>query len=109
MAYAFPGLQEPAANRHEELGRSLAGSVKNVTHELMNPRIRYEDRFTQLDIRVARIFQVGRTRVQGMFDVYNVLNSSPVTGLNTRYGDSWLNAQQILAARMFKFGAQFNF
>ena len=91
------------------LGRSLAGGVRNIEVELIDPRIQFEDRFTQVDVRLARIFRIGRTRVQGMFDVYNVLNSSPVLGLNTRYGADWLNAQQILAARMFKVGAQFNF
>jgi hypothetical protein len=91
------------------LGRNLAGGVRNVELELINPRIRFEDRFTQLDVRLARIFRIGRTRVQGMFDMYNLLNASPVLALNPRYGPAWLNAQQILAARMFKVGAQFTF
>jgi len=91
------------------LGRGLAGGVRNIEAELIDPRSRFEDRFTQLDIRLARIVRIGGTRVQGMFDVYNLLNASPVLGLNTRYGGSWLNAQQVLAARMFKVGAQVNF
>jgi len=91
------------------LGRNLAGGVRNVAVEFVKPGTRYENRFTQVDIRVARIFHVRRSRVQGMFDVYNVLNSSPVLGLNTRYGEAWLNAQQVLAARMVKFGAQMSF
>jgi Carboxypeptidase regulatory-like domain len=91
------------------LGRDLAGGTRSVTVDVIKPFSLFENRFTQLDVRVARIFRVGPTRVQGTFDVYNMLNSSPVTALNTRYGPAWLNAQQILAARMFKFGAQFNF
>ena len=91
------------------LGRSLAGGVRNAEVELIDPRLEFEDRFTQLDVRLSRIFRIGRTRVQGTFDVHNVLNSSAVLGLNTRYGVDWLNAQQILAARVFKVGAQFNF
>jgi hypothetical protein len=91
------------------LGRTLAGGVRSVEFELIDPRVQFENRFTQLDLRLARIFRIGQTRVQGMFDIYNLLNSSPVLGLNTRYGAAWLNAQQILAARMFKVGAQFNF
>ena len=99
----------PNAGIAPSLGRSLAGSARNVTVELMSPGARYEHRFTQLDVRLARIFRVGRTRVQGMFDVYNALNASPVLALNTRYGQAWLNAQQILASRMVKIGAQFSF
>jgi hypothetical protein len=91
------------------LGRNLAGNTRSVTAELIEPGTRFENRFTQLDVRVARIFRVGLTRVQGMFDVYNVLNASPVTALNARYGPAWLDAQQILAARMFKFGMQLQF
>ena len=91
------------------LGRSLAGGVRNIELELMDPRVQFEDRFTQVDVRLARIFRIGRTRVQGTFDVHNLLNSSPVLGLNTRYGAAWLDAQQILAARMFKVGAQLTF
>lgn len=98
-----------AAEIAPSLGRPLAGGVRSLELELIDPRTRFENRFTQLDLRLARIFRVGQTRVQGMFDVYNVLNSSPVLGLNTRYGAAWLNAQQVLAARMFKVGAQFNF
>jgi hypothetical protein len=99
----------PNAEITPSLGRSLAGGVRNVELELINPRIRFEDRFTQLDVRLARIFRIGQTRVQGMFDVYNALNSNAVLGVNTRYGQAWLNAQQILAARMVKVGAQFTF
>ena len=91
------------------LGRNLAGGVRSIEIELIDPRVRFENRFTQLDLRLARIFRMGQTRIQGMFDVYNLLNSSQVLGLNTRYGAAWLDAQQVLAARMFKVGAQFNF
>ena len=91
------------------LGRNLSGNARSVTVELMKSGSRYEDRLTQVDVRLARTFRVGRTRVQGMFDVYNVLNASPVLLVNTRYGEAWLYAQQILAARMFKLGAQLNF
>jgi hypothetical protein len=92
------------------LGRNLAAGVRGTaTVQLIEPNTRFEPRRNQLDIRLARIFRVGRTRVQGMFDVYNVLNASPVLLLNSRYGPAWLNAQQVLAARMFKFGAQVNF
>ena len=91
------------------LGRNLSGNARSVTVELMKSGARYEDRLTQVDVRLARTFRVGRTRVQGMFDVYNVLNASPVLLVNTRYGEAWLYAQQILAARMFKLGAQLNF
>jgi hypothetical protein len=47
--------------------------------------------------------------VRGNFDVYNALNASPILSTNTRYGAQWLNVQQILAGRLFKFGGQLDF
>ena len=43
------------------------------------------------------------------FEVYNVLNGSPILGINTRYGPAWLTPTEILGARLFKVGAQFTF
>ncbi len=77
--------------------------------ELIRPGTLFEDRITQLDVRLTRIFKVGSTRVQGMFDVYNAFNASPILQQNTRYGSAWLTPQVILAGRLFKFGVQFDF
>jgi hypothetical protein len=48
-------------------------------------------------------------RLQAMFDVYNVLNASPVTALITTLGPAWQRPTQILDARLFKFGVQYEF
>jgi len=69
----------------------------------------FEDRLTQLDLRLTKILKVGRTRMQGMFDVYNVFNASTVLGVNAAYGPAWLRPTAILGARLFKFGAQVDF
>lgn len=37
-----------------------------------------------------------------MFDIYNFLNASPITALNTRFGPAWLTPVSILPARLFK-------
>jgi hypothetical protein len=92
------------------LGRNLAAGVRGTaTIDLIEPQTAFEDRITQLDIRLAKIFRLGRTRLQGMFDIYNVLNASPVLAINSRYGTDWLRPTQILDARMVKFGAQLEF
>jgi hypothetical protein len=69
----------------------------------------YEGRVNQIDLRLSRSFRVGRLRLQGMLDAYNVLNGSAVLAHNTRYGIAWLNPTQILPARIFKFGMQADF
>jgi hypothetical protein len=39
-----------------------------------------------LNIRVDKAFQVGRFRLTGMFDIYNVINANPVTNFNLYNG-----------------------
>jgi hypothetical protein len=48
-------------------------------------------------------------RLQGMFDIYNVMNASPILANNTRYGSAWLTPTFVLDARLFKFGMQLEF
>jgi hypothetical protein len=48
-------------------------------------------------------------RLLTSFDLYNVLNASPILAINTRYGPAFRNATAILDARLFKVGAQLSF
>jgi len=57
------------------LGRNLSPAPgSNVSVPLIEPYSRYEERINQLDVRVAKSIRVGGARVQGMLDIYNVLN-----------------------------------
>jgi len=92
------------------LGRDLAAGARGVaTVTLVEPNTLFEDRLHQLDVRLSKIVQVGRARVRGMFDVYNIFNSSAVLNVNGSYGTAFLSPTQILGARLFKFGAQLDF
>jgi hypothetical protein len=62
-----------------------------------------------LSASLAVVMRVGRTRIQGNFDMYNALNASPVLLLNTTYGPNWEQPTQILPGRLFKLGAQVTF
>ena len=77
--------------------------------QLIEPYTKYENRINQLDIRVARTFHFGKARLQGLLDVYNILNGSAILAINTTYGAAWLRPQEILGARLFKFGVQMDF
>ena len=44
-----------------------------------------------------------------VYDIYNLFNSSTILSVNSRYGPTWLQPTTILGARLFKFGAQFDF
>jgi hypothetical protein len=79
---------------------------------LIEPNTMFRDYIHQLDTRFSRNFRFGRYRLQGMVDVYNILNGGTVTVLNTTYNpanNSWLNPQAIQTARYVRFGAQLNF
>ena len=91
------------------LGRNLAGGTRTASVELIAPVTQFEGRINQLDVRLAKTLRVKRGRIQGMFDVYNLLNASPLLALNTTYGPSWLVPTQILDGRLFKFGVQLEF
>jgi carboxypeptidase family protein len=99
------------------LGRDLGACAGRVpctataTINLLAPYTGgFEDRLTQLDLRLTKIVRMGRVRVRGMFDVYNVFNANTILGgVITRVGPSYLQPTQILAGRLFKFGAQLDF
>ena len=69
----------------------------------------FEDRLTQLDLRLSKIFRVGDVRIQGMFDIYNLTNANTVLSSVGTYGPAWQFPFQVLAPRLFKFGVQINY
>jgi hypothetical protein len=98
------------------LGRPLA-STSTVTVNLVKPGTLYAERTQQIDLRFTKIVKVGRRRLQGMVDLYNALNQSPILALNNTYGATvgvaagapWQVPQGILPPRLFKFGVQLDF
>ncbi|MGH9254550.1 MAG: carboxypeptidase regulatory-like domain-containing protein [Vicinamibacterales bacterium] len=71
----------------------------------------FGERIKQIDLRFSRYFPLGGSmRVQGNFDIYNLLNENTVLNEQTRYSASqWRNALQIMGGRMIKVGAQLTF
>jgi hypothetical protein len=93
------------------LGRNLASGAAGtaIIHVLPAGEL-YEQRLNQLDLRFTKIFRFGsRARIQGSFDMYNLLNDSTILLGVTRYGPTWRNPSQFLAPRLFKVGAQVDF
>ena len=98
------------------LGRNLA-ACGNVTVgctafalvNLIEPNTQFEDRVFQVDLRFSKTLRLGRTRVQGKFDLYNLFNEAAVARMNTFYGSSWLLPAEVMGGRLFKFGVQLDF
>jgi hypothetical protein len=85
---------------------------------LLQPGSTYTQHVNQLDLRFSKIFRVGmanRYRVSINFDLANALNASYYLGQNGTWGSagiaapSWLAPLNIIDARLFKFGGQFDF
>lgn len=94
------------------LGQCGTAATCNGTVTIANvfaPNTEFDDRLTQVDVRLSKRIPIGRARVMAMFDVYNLFNASTITAVNTRYGPAWLQPIAILPARLFKVGAQLDF
>ena len=81
----------------------------SLSVQLIEPGTSFNEDQQQLDLRVMKTFRFGKYRVQGLVDVYNVLNASAVTVINQTYGANWLKPQAIMQARYLRFGGQFDF
>jgi hypothetical protein len=78
------------------LGRNLAACgtravcTSTATVPLIAPESQYEDRRTQVDVRLTKSFTVGRSaRLRANLDVYNALNASNILIVNPNYGPDW--------------------
>jgi len=76
---------------------------------LIPPNTVFEDRLRQFDLRFSRLFQMGKIKVHGNVDVYNLLNASAILNVTTRYGNQWLQPIQIMGGRLFKLSSQLDF
>jgi hypothetical protein len=92
------------------LGRNLSsGANGTVLVDLIAPGTMYAERINQVDARLTKVIKIGNKRLQGMMDVYNILNASPFLTIQTRYGPAWLTPTQTLIGRLIKFGGQIDF
>jgi len=97
------------------LGRNLAqcgtAAVCNAVRavSIVEPNTLFENRQTQLDVRLTRVFRFGRARFSPRFDVYNLFNGANVLRLNNTFGAVWLRPLDVLGGRLLKFGGRIDF
>ena len=127
MLQSVPGIDMQANWRAPNdliapsLGRNLAACGTRVVCSatmnvpLMVPFTEFEPRRTQLDLRLTKLFNFGRYRIQANADVYNILNDASVLQMNGTYGSRWLTPQSnaiqsgFLEGRLIQFSGQFTF
>jgi hypothetical protein len=106
----------PSLGRDLSACRGLTGAACTATTTAMIVPVAFnqgdvsspkkDDRLNQVDLRLTRTFSIGRYRLQGGAELYNVFNSRPAQGIVTTYGTSWLLPAAILGGRLFKFNVQ---
>jgi hypothetical protein len=95
------------------LGRNLSsGAFGTAVINIVEPGTLYGDRMTQLDFRVAKMLDIGRSKARLSFDVYNALNGNAPLSMNNSFGTDgapWQVPLTILPARLMKFSLRVNF
>ncbi len=116
---SIPGVEMaatfPAGNTSvilPALGRIPTGGTPTGTTslQLLQPGSNYYTRFNQIDLRLGKIIRVARTRSNLSLDIYNVLNSDVLSGLNNTYTvNTWLAPTSVVPPRLLKVSWTFDF
>ena len=115
-AVTFPNAQvAPSLGRNLSSCPAATGACNStVMVNVLEPNGAYEDRTSQLDFRVAKVFTGGFGMVRVTMDLYNAFNSAPILTRSNGYGiagaggAAWGTPTSIMTGRLVKLGAQFN-
>jgi hypothetical protein len=108
---AISRVIDPSLNVNYVVDRTVVPSLvqTSVTVPLIKPGTKYLGRWNQVDVRLAKKFGVGRLRMQGQLDIFNILNASSILSVTETYGSALDRPTAILQGRLFAVGAQLNF
>ncbi len=108
---ALNRIPDPSLNANYVVDRTIISALtqSSVTVPLIVPGTKYLERWNQIDLRLAKKFIIGRYRVLGQFDIFNVLNSSSILSVVETFGGSLDRPSSILQGRLFAIGAQLHF
>jgi hypothetical protein len=89
------------------LARPFTLNQQNVN--LIKPNTAYGDRLNQVDLRLTKIVNVGKGRVDLNLDFYNAFNSDAVILENSAFGPVWRLPLTVIQPRFVKFAARWDF
>ncbi|HEV3060528.1 MAG TPA: TonB-dependent receptor [Vicinamibacterales bacterium] len=111
----------PALGRNLSTCAAATGAcTQTVNIDVVQPGTLFDQRLNQVDFRGTRSFRIGRTRLQGVAELYNAFNTRVSQANTTTWGTvaaagvatpgtTYLRPSLFLGGRLFKFGAQVNF
>jgi hypothetical protein len=62
-----------------------------------------------MDLRLAKTVPVGKGKLEGLFDLFNVTNSSAILGVNTQTGTSFGSVLSTVNPRIVRLGVRWTF
>ena len=89
------------------LGRPF--TLAQQTVNMVEPGTFYGDRINQVDIRLTKIVNVGRGRLDLNVDFFNAFNSDAVITENLAYGPAYRRPLTVIQPRFVKFMARWDF
>ena len=104
-------VPDPSLNVEYNVTRTQIPSltVASVTVPLITPGTKFLERRNQIDVRLSKSVTISRVRLQGQFDIFNLLNASTILSETETYGSALGRPTAILQGRLFALGAQLNF
>ena len=86
---------------------SHGGERHGAAHR--TPGTQFLDRRNQIDIRLAKSVTISRVKLQGQFDIFNLLNASTILSQTETFGTALGRPTAILQGRLFGIGLQATF
>jgi len=71
---------------------NAAGGIGGEQLPLVSENARFNDTFNSLDLRLSKSFAIGRLRLEGLMEAFNLFNVSNILGLSTRNYSGFANA-----------------
>jgi len=83
-------------------------TAANLNIPLVAPGTDFGERVNQLDVSLAKWFQMGKTRVQGQLDFFNALNRSSVTAVRSLnyLTSAYMQPSTVLQGRIIRVATQ---
>ena len=97
------------ANRLTSTTLSRPFTLAQANVNVIQPGTFYGDRINQIDLRLTKIVNVGRGRVDLNVDFYNAFNSDGVNVENFAFGPAWRRPLTVIQPRFVKFAARWDF